>query len=249
MTKGAKELITGCLVILRWNVRASEFTYFVLDASRIYIVHIMFKYVDTQCIYHLMDQTHDVVCLLLTAHDNNRKEESGDVEYDFEAIRNILPFEIERSSSIRDSIKHWNMGVQWWLVVHIYKNIPVRNKLVRGIVVMVISGFWHGVHPGWYATFLSAPFLLIAEDSMRKGVRRRLTSDTQQRIYDVIACFVTMRYFEYFAVGAFFLVYDEIWRFWSSLYFYGHISLVILILVGQLLSVGSTESTKKLHKS
>ena len=177
------------------------------------------------------------------------EREDKEVEHDFETIHNIAPVEIELSSSMRTTIRHWNMIVQWWLVVNVYKLIPIRNKLIRGIIVMIVSGFWHGVHPGWYATFLSAPFLMLAEDGMEKGVRQRLTSDRQRRVYDFIAGVLAMRYFEYYAVGAFFLYYGEIWRYWSSLYFYGHVSLAVFIIVGQGLSWFSKDRTKKPHQS
>lgn len=100
---------------------------------------------------------------------------------------------------------------------------------------MIISAYWHGVHPGWYATFLSAPLLLLAEDSMRRGVRDRLSGHLPCRIYDYISAFFTMRMFEYYAVGAHFLVYSDIARYWSSIYYIGHIVLVLLIVIGEIL--------------
>lgn len=127
------------------------------------------------------------------------------------------------------------MTVQWWLAVHVYKKIPIEERTVRGIILMVISAYWHGVHPGWYATFLSAPFLLLAEDSMTSGLRLRITSPTALYIYDCMASFIRMRFFEYFAVGAHFLHYSHIMRYWSSIYFCGHFVLIFLLFLGQIL--------------
>lgn len=170
----------------------------------------------------------------IAVQDSISLEERNSVEYDFETLRNIRPLEIETSSTVRESLRSWNMTVQWWLVAHVYKNIHFTSKLTKNTVLMVVSAYWHGVHPGWYATFLSAPFLLLAEDCMQRGIRNRLGSRAQA-IYDKCTCFLTMRYFDYFAVGAFFLSYHEIMRFWSYLYFYGHISLVGIIIIGQTL--------------
>ncbi|XP_067951628.1 lysophospholipid acyltransferase 7-like isoform X2 [Watersipora subatra] len=175
-------------------------------------------------------------------------DEAEDGGHDFETVRNILPVEIELSSSVSASIKHWNILVQWWLVVNVYKNIPTRNKLLRSIILMIISAFWHGVHPGWYATFLSAPFLLLAEDSMNRGLKHKLKSRRLCAIYDTISCFLGMRFFEYFVVGAFFLQYNEIYHFWKSLYFYGHILLIAIIFIGQILIL-STGKVERPHKS
>ena len=163
-------------------------------------------------------------------------EETERVEYDYKTITNILPYETEFSTTIRSTIRTWNMTVQWWLASHVYKKIPIKQKTVRGVILMMISAYWHGVHPGWYATFLSAPFLMLAEDIMRRGLRQRITNATALSIHDHIASFVRMRFFEYFAVGAHFLQYSHIIRYWSSIYFIGHWALLLLILTGQLLN-------------
>lgn len=107
---------------------------------------------------------------------------------------------------------------------------------MKAILLMAVSAFWHGVHPGWYATFMFAPFLLLAESGIEHAVRKNLTTDTQRVFYDRIASVVRMRHFEYFSIGALFLFYDEIWRFWSSVYFYGHLTLITLIVIGPVLS-------------
>lgn len=110
---------------------------------------------------------------------------------------------------------------------------------------MVVSSFWHGIHPGYYATLMSAPFLLLAEDGMLKGARSRLTTDQSRRIYDNVSSFVKMRYFEYFSVGVFLLHYGNIYRFYQSVYFYGHYLLVATIVLGQVLSATKPQNKIK----
>jgi len=172
---------------------------------------------------------------LLALEDIDVSSKENKTVYNFEAIRNILPYDCETSTSVRETIRKWNMCVQWWLVAHVYKNIPVQNKLARGVVLMAISSFWHGIHPGYYATLMSAPFLILAEDLMEKSVRSQLSNAKLIRLYDIISTIITMRCFEYYAVGVFFLQYNEIWRFWSSLYFYGHFATILCILGAQVL--------------
>lgn len=59
-------------------------------------------------------------------------------------------------------MKHWNMCVQYWLAVNIYKRFP--NKKFRTFVTMFISAIWHGVYIGHYFTICGAPFYLPIED-------------------------------------------------------------------------------------
>lgn len=105
---------------------------------------------------------------------------------------------------------------------------------------MLISSFWHGVHPGYYFTLMSSPFILLIEDTMFRGVRMRLNGEKALRAYDFIASFMRIRLFEYFSVGVFLLHYGDIWRFYTSVGFFGHYMVIILIAIGLLLSVGKT---------
>jgi len=129
-----------------------------------------------------------------------------------------------------------------------YKNDNSFHLFHRTIMLMLVSGFWHGIHPGYYATFLSCPFFLLAEDNMNKGFRSRLHSVPNERIYDLIASFVRMRFFEYMSVGLLFLEYSEIWRCWASLYFCGHFLLMVLIVFGQSL-IWLHHSNRRSHHS
>lgn len=52
-------------------------------------------------------------------------------EYDFITIQNILPYDVEFGKTVRSALKTWNMTVQWWLAVNVYKRIPASNKFIR----------------------------------------------------------------------------------------------------------------------
>ena len=36
---------------------------------------------------------------------------------------------------------------------------------------MGVSAFWHGIHPGYYLSFLTVPPILMAEDAMTAAFR------------------------------------------------------------------------------
>lgn len=66
------------------------------------------------------------------------------------------------------------MTVQWWLVVNVHRRFPV--KPLRTVVTMLISAFWHGVHSGYYLSMLTVPYILLAEDAIKKKLRPLLVS-------------------------------------------------------------------------
>lgn len=59
-------------------------------------------------------------------------------------------------------MKHWNICIQYWLAVNVYKRFP--NKQFRTAVTMFVSAFWHGVSTGHYICLVGAPFYLAVED-------------------------------------------------------------------------------------
>ena len=69
------------------------------------------------------------------------------------------------------------------------------------------------------------------EDYYRKSVRSKL-SEKGQRIYDWFGWFVRMRWFDYLGMGFLLLRIDATLSYWTSVYFAGHMSLVVLYLIG-----------------
>ncbi len=88
--------------------------------------------------------------------------------YNFETVHNIDEYSAE-TCDVRGSMRAWNMTVQWWLVVNVHRRFPV--KPLRTVVTMLISAFWHGVHSGYYLSMLTVPFILVAEDAIKKKLR------------------------------------------------------------------------------
>merc|ERR1712062_192224 len=79
--------------------------------------------------------------------------------------------------SMREALRCWNMTVQHWLVLVVYKRFPV--KALRTTMVMIVSSVWHGVHPGYYLGLGSVPLCLAVEDLWRVKIRSRLSEDAQ----------------------------------------------------------------------
>lgn len=96
------------------------------------------------------------------------KKDRSLTTYNFETVHNIDEYSAE-TCDVRGSMRAWNMTVQWWLVVNVHRRFPV--KPLRTVVTMLISAFWHGVHSGYYLSMLTVPFILVAEDAIKKKLR------------------------------------------------------------------------------
>lgn len=104
----------------------------------------------------------------------------------------------------------------------------------RVAITMSVSAFWHGIHPGYYLSFSLVPLIVFAEDSMI-AVFRKNSSENFQYWFDWICLFFKMRGFDYMCMGFLLLRFDITLRYWSSIYFIGHIVTLFFIIISKVL--------------
>ena len=152
-------------------------------------------------------------------------------EINFETIHNIDEFKTESVSTMRDALKTWNMTVQWWLAANVYRRLPGYSRDFRAFVVMMVSSIWHGVYAGYYLSLGSVPFVLAVEDLYERILRRRL-NESQAQSYDSLAWFMRFQWFSYLGMGFQLLSIDKTMKFWSSIFYIGHLVLPVFYLLG-----------------
>lgn len=97
-------------------------------------------------------------------------------------------------------------------------------------ITLLVSAFWHGVAPGYYLTFLMVPFVVIAEVRMAKAIKPYL-SPKLCYYYDWLSWFCHYRSMEYLGCGFMLLQLEPCIAAWKSVYYIGHIFIVIFILL------------------
>jgi lysophospholipid acyltransferase 7 len=97
---------------------------------------------------------------------------------------------------------------------------------------MGVSAFWHGIHPGYYLSFLTVPPILMAEEAMIGAFRHDEASPLQQQLFDWGCWFFKMRGFDYNCMGFLLLRLDSTLRYWKSIYFAGHLVTAAFYLLG-----------------
>ena len=96
---------------------------------------------------------------------------------------------------------------------------------------MLVSAFWHGIHPGYYLSFLTIPPTTMAEDLMIAAFRKD-ASPKFQRIFDWFCWFFKMRSLDYMCMGFILLTYHDTVMYWSSIYYICHIYTFLFIAIG-----------------
>jgi lysophospholipid acyltransferase 7 len=106
---------------------------------------------------------------------------------------------------------------------------------------MTVSAFWHGIHPGYYLSFLTIPPNLIAEELMAAAFRSKQTEEVGDKsskfklnaaVFDWICWFFKMRSFDYMCMSFLLLGLYETVRYWYSIYFIVHVYIAVFIIVG-----------------
>lgn len=49
----------------------------------------------------------------------------------FETIHNIKIFEVEFSPSMANTMKNWNLTIQWWMSNFVHRKLPFKNRNLR----------------------------------------------------------------------------------------------------------------------
>jgi lysophospholipid acyltransferase 7 len=139
-------------------------------------------------------------------------------------------------------MKHWNICIQYWLAVNVYKRFP--SKKYRTAVTMLISSFWHGVYMGYYVCIGTAPLALIVEDVYYK-LYLKGGKGKYFKVLEWIHWFFRMHFLSYQAIAFLLLEVNLILHYYNSVYHAGLILGIILYIAGlQLLKIKRSKERK-----
>ncbi|EFA08021.2 lysophospholipid acyltransferase 7 [Tribolium castaneum] len=150
-------------------------------------------------------------------------------DYDFETIHNINPYGADFCTTYREAMKHWNICIQYWLAVNVYKRFP--SKKYRTAVTMLVSSFWHGVYSGYYVCIGTAPLCLMLEDVYYK-LYLKDGKGPYFKVLEWVHWFFRMHFFSYQGIAFLLLEVNLILKYYNSIYHAGLVLWVILYVVG-----------------
>ncbi|GJQ81851.1 hypothetical protein Trydic_g9878 [Trypoxylus dichotomus] len=161
----------------------------------------------------------------------------------FETIRNVSPYGSDFCTTFREGMKHWNICVQYWLAVNIYKRFP--SKKYRTFVTMLVSAAWHGMYIGYYVCIGCAPLYLLIEDVWVQLVLKDYKGK-HLKLWEWIFWYFKMAGFSYLAIAFNLLSIQKVIHYYNSIYHAGAIIGVILYLSGlHLLMAKKAKEQKK----
>ncbi|XP_030764555.1 lysophospholipid acyltransferase 7 [Sitophilus oryzae] len=152
------------------------------------------------------------------------------IEYNYKTVLNINPYGTEFYPTLREGMRNWNITVQYWLAMCIYKRFPYKK--FRTFATMFVSGVWHGVYSGYYISVGMIPFGLIVEDLWVQILLKDEFYMPKNLGY-VIMLFLKMQFFSYAALAFSLLHVDKIIHYYNSVYHWIILFYIVLYIVGK----------------
>ncbi|CAH1098508.1 unnamed protein product [Psylliodes chrysocephalus] len=137
------------------------------------------------------------------------------LEYNYETVQSINPYESDCVPTMREAMKHWNITVQYWLATYIYKRFPYKKFRVG--VTMLMSAVWHGMYAGYYFCIATVPFALMWEDVWVKLLLKN-NAGAPKTIANGFMLFMKMQMFSYQSISFVLLEINKIIRYYNSVY-------------------------------
>jgi len=153
----------------------------------------------------------------------------------------------EFQTTISNSTRRWNLSVNSWLVMYVYKKIP-GPKAVRSIMVMLVSAYWHGFEFGLYLWALGL-WLGAMTESRLHSISKGMLPELLKKVIAFLLSYTTMSY------GALAFFFKEESKFPKILEFYnstmwigftGPIAIIVTSSIGDICGKAS-KSTAKLE--
>ncbi|XP_058448557.1 lysophospholipid acyltransferase 7 [Malaya genurostris] len=171
--------------------------------------------------------------------------DSNAIDCDFETVRNIDVVNTEKCWTFREAMKYWNMCVQYWMAMYVYKRFP--SKKYRTLATLAVSAIWHGVYAGYYFCICAAPFYLPVEDLFVKLFIKEATG-IKLKVMNVICWISKFFAFSYMGIAFLLLTIDKIWFYYGSVYHFAYIMWATLYVVGVLIAKTRKSKSKRMEK-
>lgn len=167
--------------------------------------------------------------------------------------RNVDVWNVELGRSTHSVLKYWNMCTADWLKRYVY--IPVRGWLGEGnyrapdlcaiVATNVVSALWHGLAPGYYATFVGGGVCTAVGRLLHTYVDPYVTASGSlvlQNLYEVLMVLWTAVLVITFGLPFQLFSWSLTWEAWKGLFFIGHTWLggaLMLVLLTMVVSARS----------
>lgn len=170
----------------------------------------------------------------------NGKTKDG--KYKWNRVQNIDPITFETGQNTHTLLEAWNMNTNKWLKNYVYLRVTPKGQkpgFMSTFITFFTSALWHGTQPGYYLTFVLGAFYQSVGKVFRRNIRPifmeadGVTPGKNKVYYDIVTYFVTQIGFGYVVQPFVVLNLTRSLKLWSSVHFFGHVFVLLTILLFQ----------------
>lgn len=145
-----------------------------------------------------------------------------ELEYSNLTIKTNDIKKMEGAARFDESVKSWNITVQWWFSNYVYKRLPYKEyPWFSRIITFGISTLWHGNDLGYILIlFPSIILVIITEKLFEENIFQHITSKIAQKLIFIFQ-FSLKWFYSYIFVCVYLQSFDRVWRYYSSTNFIG----------------------------
>ncbi|XP_049850748.1 uncharacterized protein LOC126323792 isoform X1 [Schistocerca gregaria] len=148
----------------------------------------------------------------------------------------VRPLALETSKSFKDITDNWNLSANRWLKYYIYLRYKEFLGVYSTYFTYLVSSIWHGLYPGYYLSFGLCAFATEFYREIYRKVRIHFL-DPQGRepmLYRTVLTLLTSYVLSYCLVAFILLSWGRSIHVYSSLYWHGHVFLILGLLLFKL---------------
>ncbi|KAJ1343420.1 hypothetical protein BSLG_002009 [Batrachochytrium salamandrivorans] len=126
--------------------------------------------ITSRCGFYVFWKLAESACIY-TGFGFNGYDEAGYAKWN--RLDNCDMISIEFAANPRAMLASWNKNTALWLKEDVYERLEDRDfpASTATSITFFVSAFWHGVHLGYYASFLCVSLLTIVARHIRRHIR------------------------------------------------------------------------------
>lgn len=169
----------------------------------------------------------------------------------FAGLPNALPSHYETATSIDHVIESFNINTNLWSKYYVFKRLKfLGNKEASQFGTLAFLAIWHGFHWMYFITFALEFLYVQCELVLRKRLSPIVQTYTKKNdilfhMWKVVAWATCQFTITYAVVGFELLKLGKAWAAYKSVYFIGHLPIVLILAANAYLPKPRTAVAKK----
>lgn len=129
----------------------------------------------------------------------------------------------------------WNIATGNFLRRYVYDRVtPANGKptLSTMVITQLVSGFWHGIFPGYALFFVSSAFFFNSSKVLYRYERQWSEAARNNPVWRLLKLLYTELTLQYLGCAFMVLYFQPAINVWKSVHFFGHLIIAAITIVG-----------------